>query len=101
MRSAVRHVGKIERKYEQLPRYIVIPGDLLAGWKLTATATVEGTLNGMDLDRRGLKAWDVSSAGDSCGFWALPFSLYQMPVHHLRRGHLFVQALGSTTVCWL
>ncbi len=36
----------------------MIPGDLLAGWKLTTTTTVEGTLNGMDLGRRGLKAWD-------------------------------------------
>jgi len=53
----VTYKAKIERKYSHLPRYLVIPARIPEAWKLTGTTTVTGTLNGVDLGRRGLKAW--------------------------------------------
>lgn len=49
---------KIQRKQPNLPRFVVIPSQLVADWKLTGTTTVEGTLNGIDMGRRSLKQWD-------------------------------------------
>src|SRR5262245_56934569 len=50
--------GTVERKYEQFPRFVCIPLDKVATWKLEATTTVEGTINGADIGRRSLKRWD-------------------------------------------
>ena len=52
----VTYKTKIERS-PQLPRYVVIPVRIPAAWNLTDTTTVAGTLNGVDLGRRGLKDW--------------------------------------------
>lgn len=49
---------KIQRKQPNLPRFVVIPSQLVTDWKLTGTTIVEGTLNGIDLGRRSLKQWD-------------------------------------------
>jgi hypothetical protein len=54
--KAVTYRAKIERKYSHLPRYVVIPARISEAWNLTGT-TVTGTLNGIDLGRRGLKEW--------------------------------------------
>jgi len=48
----------IEHKHEGLPRFVCIPLDEVAPWKLDATTTVEGTINGVDVGRRSLKRWD-------------------------------------------
>lgn len=52
--------GTIERKHPTLPRYVVVPGELVSAWNLTGTAIVTGTLNGVPLGRRGFKAWDCN-----------------------------------------
>jgi hypothetical protein len=61
MPDSIRLSAKVERKaeYPQLPRFIVVPASAIAEWKLTRTTTVEGTLNRVDLGRRGLKQWDA------------------------------------------
>ena len=48
----------IERKQAELPSFVVIPAAEVARWKLRATTTVEGTLDGVPLGRRSLKRWD-------------------------------------------
>jgi hypothetical protein len=48
----------VERKYAQFPRFVCIPLAKVAPWKLEATTTVEGTINGVDIGRRSLKRWD-------------------------------------------
>lgn len=48
----------IERKHLQTPAYAVIPAAQLASWKLTATTTVDCSLDGHPLGRRSLKKWD-------------------------------------------
>jgi len=48
----------VQRKQPNLPRFVVIPAQLVADWQLTGTTTVEGTLNGIDIGRRSLKPWD-------------------------------------------
>src|SRR5215831_3468427 len=62
MPGSIRLSARIERKaeYPQLPRFIVVPAAAVAEWKLTATTTIEGTLNGVDVGRRGLKQWDAN-----------------------------------------
>lgn len=52
----------IERKaeYPKLPRFLVIPSEVIAPWKLTGTTTIEGTINGSELGRRSLKYWDAA-----------------------------------------
>jgi hypothetical protein len=37
---------------------VVVPATKVARWKLTATTTIEGTLDGVVLGRRSLKRWD-------------------------------------------
>jgi hypothetical protein len=41
-----------------MPRFIVIPKDAVANWRLTETTTVDGTLNGVSVGRRSLKRLD-------------------------------------------
>lgn len=55
--KSITYKAKIERKYRQLPRYLVIPARIPEAWNLTRTTTVTGSMNGVDLGRRGLKAW--------------------------------------------
>jgi hypothetical protein len=50
--------GIVERKYEQFSRFVCIPLTKVAPWKLEATTTVEGTINGTDIGRRSLKRGD-------------------------------------------
>lgn len=49
---------RIERKQDALPAYVVVPATALAGWNLSGTTTVEGTLDEIPLGRRSLKRWD-------------------------------------------
>lgn len=48
----------VQRKQPDLPRFVVIPAQLVADWKITGTTIIEGTLNGIDMGRRSLKPWD-------------------------------------------
>jgi hypothetical protein len=48
---------RIERKHAKLPRHVVIPAHIPQAWEMTGTMTVVGTLNGVDIGRRGLKSW--------------------------------------------
>ena len=59
MTDSISLKAHIERKDPQLPRFVVIGSHLVAGWKLTETTTITGTLNGHDIGRRSLKKWDV------------------------------------------
>jgi hypothetical protein len=54
--KSITYKAKIERKYRQLPRYVVIPARIPEAWNLTRTTTMTGSMNGVDLGRRGLKA---------------------------------------------
>ena len=58
----------VEHKHEGLPRFLCIPLDKVTPWKLDATTTVEGTINGVDIGRRSLKRWDDRC----CWFMDLP-----------------------------
>lgn len=49
---------RIERKHAEMPAFVVVPAAAVAKWKLTATTTVEGTLDGVPLGRRSLRRWD-------------------------------------------
>lgn len=49
---------RIERKQAGLPAFVVVPAAKLLRWKLRATTTVDGTLDGVPLGRRSLKRWD-------------------------------------------
>jgi hypothetical protein len=48
----------IERKHENLPRFVCIPMKEVDRWKLQTTTTVEVTMNGVNIGRRSLKRWD-------------------------------------------
>jgi len=50
--------SKVIRHNPQFSRLVTIPLAELEQWKLTGTATVEGTINNTDLGRRSLKRWD-------------------------------------------
>lgn len=56
--EAVEVRTTVERKHPGLPRYVVVPAEAVAPWKLEGTTVVEGTLNGHELGRRTLKRWD-------------------------------------------
>jgi hypothetical protein len=56
--GAVNLSCQIERKAQRLPRFLVVPADLLEGWKLGGTTVVEAMINGIDVGRRSLKKWD-------------------------------------------
>jgi hypothetical protein len=58
MPKPINVTALVERKYEQFPRFVCIPLAKVAPWKLDATTTVEGTINGVDIGRRSLKRWD-------------------------------------------
>ena len=48
----------VERKHEELARYVVVPSPVAERWGLEGTTTVEGRIGGTDLGRRSLKRWD-------------------------------------------
>jgi hypothetical protein len=48
----------IEQKHADLPAYVLVPSAKLATWKLSATTTVEGTLDGTPFGRRSLQRLD-------------------------------------------
>lgn len=48
----------IERKHPEMAAFVIVPASKLAPWKLSATTTVEGTLDDVDLGRRSLVRWD-------------------------------------------
>lgn len=56
--ATLKLIVRIERKHAEMPAFVVVPATRLARWKLAATATVEGTLDGVSLGRRSLKRWD-------------------------------------------
>lgn len=58
MPGVVTLSGRIERKAQHLPRFLVVPAQLLKGWKLGGTTVVEAMINGIAVGRRSLKRWD-------------------------------------------
>jgi hypothetical protein len=56
--TSLKVVVRIEHKHAGMPAFVVVPADAVAKWKLTATTTVEGTLDGEPFGRRSLKRWD-------------------------------------------
>ena len=58
MKKQISVVTKVIRHNPQFSRLVTIPLDEVDPWKLTGTATVEGTINGVELGRRSLKRWD-------------------------------------------
>lgn len=58
MRGTVEVRARIEQHQPGLPWFVSLPEDALSGLgRLEGTVTVEGTINGVDLGRRGLKRW--------------------------------------------
>ena len=49
----------IERKHPDMAAFVVVPASAVAAWSLSATTTVEGTLDGIPLGRRSLHQWDA------------------------------------------
>ncbi|HKV09654.1 MAG TPA: YdeI/OmpD-associated family protein [Thermoanaerobaculia bacterium] len=49
----------IERKHPGMAAFVVVPASAVAAWSLSATTTVEGTLDGILLGRRSLLRWDA------------------------------------------
>ncbi len=56
--ASLKLVVRIERKNAEMPAFVTVPAAKVAKWKLTASTTVEGTLDGVSLGRRSLKRWD-------------------------------------------
>src|SRR5688572_21346754 len=54
---AIQATVLIERKHPDLPGFVVLPAAKVAPWKLGATTTIEGTIDGTPLGRRSL-LWD-------------------------------------------
>jgi hypothetical protein len=48
---------RIERKQDDLPRYVVVPSKAIAAWKLAGTTVLEVSLDGSPSDRRTIKPW--------------------------------------------
>lgn len=57
MSRLVRVEALVQRHHPEMPRYVVVPTAVVAGWQLDGTTVVEGTLNGTSLGRRSLKRW--------------------------------------------
>ncbi len=51
-------LAKVQRKQPNLPRFVIVPSQLLTDWGIKETTIVEGSLNGIDFGRRSLKRWD-------------------------------------------
>jgi hypothetical protein len=52
-----------------MPVYVVIPGRVVAPWKLAGTTVVEGSANGHSFGRSNIKAWGKGSED-----WFLEFT---------------------------
>jgi hypothetical protein len=48
----------LERKHAELAAFVVVPAAKVAQWKLSATTTVDATLDGVSLGRRSLQRFD-------------------------------------------
>ena len=53
----LRFETTVERKADTLPRYVVVPAELVEPWKLESTTPVEVTLSETPIGRRSLKRW--------------------------------------------
>jgi len=58
MADSIQLTAVIARKDSRLPRFVVVPSSAIESWRLSQTTVVEGTLDGHELGRRGLKKWD-------------------------------------------
>lgn len=58
MTPPVRLDAVVERKQPDLPRFIVVPTEAIAGWQLSDTTVVEVSINGAEVPRRTIKRWD-------------------------------------------
>lgn len=56
--KTLKVTSTIEHKHEGLPRFVCIPMKVVDPWKLTATTTVELSINDVPVGRRSLKRWD-------------------------------------------
>ena len=53
----IRLTVPLQRKHPSLPVYVVIPGPVVAHWRLAGKTPISGTANGVDFGERNLKAW--------------------------------------------
>jgi hypothetical protein len=58
MRRRVEFTSRIDRRHESLPRYLVVPAEHVAPWRLSRATTVEVTIDGVYLGRRPLRRLD-------------------------------------------
>ena len=58
MAKEIKVTSTVIRHHPQFSRLVTIPLEKVAGWKLTKTTVVEGTINSTELGRRSLKKWD-------------------------------------------
>jgi hypothetical protein len=49
----------LEKKHPDMAAFVVVPASAVAAWGLSATTTVEGSLDGIPLGRRSLHRWDA------------------------------------------
>jgi len=61
--------AKLLRKDPGLPVYVIVPGSVIAQWKLEGTTVVEGSANGYPFGRRNIKA-----CGKGSDDWFLEFT---------------------------
>jgi hypothetical protein len=60
-KAKVRLTTSLQRKDPGLPVFAVIPGKLVASWRLDGTTVIEGAVNGQIFGRRTIKAWGKGS----------------------------------------
>ena len=53
----LRFEAAVERKAETLPRYVVVPAEVVEPWGLDGTTPVDVTLGDSPIGRRSLKRW--------------------------------------------
>lgn len=56
--DAITTDALLERKHPRLAAFVVVPAAAVARWKLAATTTVEGSVDGIAMGRRSLVRWD-------------------------------------------
>lgn len=54
----IQLVVTVDRKQPVLPRFAVVPAEILEPWRLSGTTVVETTINGTPVSRRTIKRWD-------------------------------------------
>ncbi len=62
--ETVRFDAVVKRKSASLPRFVVVPPEVVAPWRLQGTTIVEVTLGGAILGRRSLKHWALGRASE-------------------------------------